>query len=86
MPAPPPTDAELDVHIRARLQALGIDLSVLPADDPDAPADQARVLASARAILRETVPAIVAWQVDAQAVPPVLYPAQWTAWTAEGRR
>jgi len=85
VPAPPPTDAELDVHIRARLQALGIDLSVLPADDPDAPADQVRVLASVRALLRGTIPTIVAWQVDTQAVPPVLYPAQSTAWW-EARR
>ncbi len=83
MPVPPPTDAELDVHIRARLAVLGVDLSVLPADDPSAPADQRRVLASVRQLLRTTVPAIADWQVDTQAVPPVLYPAQFTAWRDE---
>ncbi len=80
---PSPTDAELDVHIRARLAVLGVDLSVLPVDDPDAPADQQRVLASVRRLLRESVPAIADWQVDAQTVPPVLYPAQFTAWRDE---
>ncbi len=77
---PSPTDAELDAHIRARLAVLGVDLSVLPADDPAAPADQRRVLASVRQLLRTTVPTITGWQVDLQAVPPVLYPAQFTAW------
>ncbi len=80
---PSPTDAELDVHIRARLAVLGVDLSVLPVDDPGAPADQQRVLASVRRLLRESVPAIAGWQVDVQAVPPVLYPAQFTAWRDE---
>ncbi len=83
MPVPSPTDAELDVHIRARLAVLGVDLSVLPVDDPDAPADQQRVLASVRRLLRESVPAIAGWQVDLQAVPPVLHPAQFTAWRDE---
>jgi hypothetical protein len=50
----PPTDAELDVLIRARLQLIGIDLGQLPLSDPSAPADQTRVMSS----LRNFVPPI----------------------------
>ena len=59
MPPTPPTDAELDVLIRARLALLGIDLDQLPAGTrPDpvtgSPGRDA-VLASLRAFLRGTV-------------------------------
>ena len=68
------SDGELDTHIRARLRLLGVDLSVLPEDDPEAPADQRRILASARRFLRTTPGAIAAFRMDPQAVPPEMYP------------
>lgn len=73
-----PTDDELDAYILTRLRLLGIDLDVLPEDDADAPADRRRLLAAARAVLRNTVPVISAYEIDVQAVPPELYPAPFT--------
>ena len=70
-----PTDEELDIAIRARLDLLGVDLSVLPEDDSDAPADQRRILASARRFLRSTPQAIADFRMDPQEVPPIMYPA-----------
>jgi hypothetical protein len=69
------TDERLDALILTRLEEAGVDLSVLPLDDPDAPADQRRILASARRFLRSTPPAIRALSMDAQDVPPIMYPA-----------
>ena len=69
------SDEELNAFIFARLKAAGVDLSVLPADDPDAPADQRRILSGARRFLRSTPPAILAFEPDVQEVPPVAYPA-----------
>jgi len=83
MAPPAPTDAELDALIRARLALLGIDLAQLPADDPAAPADQARILVALRAFLRTTVPVVSGWAADPQRFPPVLYPSPFTAWTEE---
>lgn len=77
------TDAELDAYILARLRSAGVDLSVLPEDDPEAPADQRRILRSARRFLRTTPPAIRAFTPDVQDVPPVLYPAPFTGWGRE---
>lgn len=80
-PAPGPprlrdvTDDELDAAILARLDLLGVDLSVLPDDDPEAPADRRRILASARRFLRTTPQAIADFAMDPQEVVPVLYPA-----------
>jgi hypothetical protein len=82
----PPTDAELDALIRARLQLIGIDLAQLPLSDPSAPADQTRVMSSLRNFLRSTPPAISAYTPSVQEHPPVVYPAPFSAWTAEGRR
>jgi hypothetical protein len=70
-----PTDAELDVFILTRLKILGIDISVLPVEDANAPADQRRILASARGMLKNTVPAVSNYSIDVQDYPPVLYPA-----------
>ena len=69
------SDQELDAYIRARLALVGVDLSVLPEDDPDAPADQRRILISARRFLRTTPSAIAGFEMDPQEVPPILYPA-----------
>ena len=71
----PPTDAELDAYVETRLRLIGIDLSVLPENDPSAPADQLRTIRSARTFLRSTVPALSAFELDPQEFPPILYPA-----------
>ena len=68
-------DEELDAFILTRLEQLGVDLSVLPEDDGEAPADQKRILSSARRFLRSTPAAILAFEPDVQAVAPAMYPA-----------
>ena len=50
-----PSDEELNVYIRTRYQLLGVDISVLPDSDPDAPMDQERLLENGRSILRQEV-------------------------------
>lgn len=70
------TDEDLDRYVLTRLELLGVDLSVLPEDDPDAPADQRRILDSARRFLRGTPHVIHEFEMDVQAVPPVAYPAE----------
>jgi len=66
------TDEQLDVYIEARLRMLRVDLSVLPEDDADAPADRRRILASARRFLRSTPPAIAAFELDPLGPPPAI--------------
>lgn len=67
----PPTDAELNVLIRARLASLGIDLAQLPAGsaaDPETGSPgQDSVLASLRSFMRSTVPALAAYQLPVPA-------------------
>jgi hypothetical protein len=93
----PPTDAELNTLIRARLAVIGIDLDQLhpTQTNPDTGSpSQASVLASLRSFLRSTVPSISSWQphvpvgapADAdrlaqQQAAPALYPSILTAWT-----
>jgi hypothetical protein len=79
----PPTTDELNIYIRARLALIGIDISVLPVSDSNAPADQTRVLSSCRQILTGTVPTISNYLPDVQENPPVLYPAPFTEWASE---
>lgn len=79
-----PTDAELDAWIMARLAQAGVDLSVLPEEDDDAPADRASILASARRFLRNTPPAILAFEMDVQDVPPAMYTAELMGRTSSG--
>lgn len=81
-PPPPPDDAQLDTYIRTRYALLGIDISVLPADDPAAVMDQRRLLADGRSILRTEV-RIADADIDAQFHIPLLYPAPASAWTGE---
>ena len=69
------TDEELDAYVLTRLKMAGVDLSVLPVDDSAAPADQQRILSSARRFLRSTPGAILGFEMDVQAVPPVMYPS-----------
>jgi hypothetical protein len=78
----PPTDAELDALIRARLQLIGVDLGQLPVSDPAAPADQTRVMNSLRNFLRSTPPTISDYSPSVQDHPPVVYPAPFSAWTS----
>jgi len=75
------TDDELDAHILARLALLGIDLDVLPDDDPAAPADRRRILSSARRFLRSTPGAIAALEMDPAGPPPAMYPSELQRWT-----
>jgi hypothetical protein len=92
----PPSDAELDVLIRARLASLGIDLGQLPAGtaDPDTGSPgRDSVLASLRAFVRGTVGTLAAYELPApagtdpavakalsQQPAPMLYPSISTAW------
>ncbi len=77
----PPTDAELDTFIKARLALIGIDLETLPPADPSAPADQTRVLSSIRGFLRSTPSVVSSYVADVQENAPALYPAQLSEWT-----
>lgn len=86
-----PTDAELDVMIRARLAAIGIDLDQLPAGSAPDPATGSpgrdSVLASLRSFVRTTVVPLGAYQfavagaaadqatLSQQVAPPSLYPS-----------
>lgn len=80
---PPPTDAELDVYIKTRYALLGIDISVLPVDDPRAVMDQKRLLANGREILRQEVVA-ANFKIDGQFhVPQPFVPQFVAAWTEE---
>ncbi|WDZ85219.1 hypothetical protein [Micromonospora cathayae] len=67
----PPTDAELDTFIRARLASLGIDLDQLPAGTTADPVTGSpgrdSVLASLRSFVRSTVTALAAYQLPAPA-------------------
>jgi hypothetical protein len=82
VPPPPPSDEELDTYIRTRYALLGIDISVLPESDPEAPMDQERLLANGRSILRQEVVA-ADFEIDPQFNLPVPHPAPFTAWTGE---
>jgi hypothetical protein len=81
-PTPPrtPTDEELNRYILTRYALLGIDISVLPTADPEAPMDQERLLENARSILRDDVVA-ADFEIDPQFHLPVAHPAPFTAWT-----
>lgn len=76
-----PSDDQLDVYTRARLDLIGVRLDDLPLDAPEAPADQVRILASLREFLRRVPPAISAFAMDDQVHLPALYPAQLGEWT-----
>ena len=78
-----PGDDQLDAYILTRLELLGVDLSVLPEEDADAPADRRRILRSARQFLRSTPGAIAALEMDAAGPPPAMYPSEQVAWTRD---
>lgn len=65
----PPTDAELDVLIRARLAVLGIDLDQLPpgtaADPVTGAPGRDSALASLRSFVRGTVTTLAGYQLPA---------------------
>ncbi len=79
-PPPSPTDDELDAYILTRYALLGIDISVLPEDDPDAPMDRERLLENGRSILRQDAEA-ADFVIDPQFHLPVPFPAPFVAWT-----
>ncbi|PZG07152.1 hypothetical protein [Nonomuraea aridisoli] len=90
----PPSDAELDTMIRARLAASGIDLDQLPpgtTPDPETGAPgRDTVLASLRSFVRGTVTSLAAYQPpapDGSADPalsqqraPMMYPSISVEW------
>ena len=80
-----PTDEELNTYIRTRYALLGVDISVLPESDPDAPMDQERLLANGRSILRQDVVA-ADFEIDPQFNLPVPHPAPFVAGTEEADR
>ncbi len=82
VPPATPTDEDLDRYILTRYALLGIDISVLPESDPDAPMDQERLLANGRSILREDVVA-ANFEIDPQFNLPVAFPTPFVAWIAE---
>ena len=82
---PVPTDEELNDYILTRYALLGIDISVLPESDEDAPMDQDRLLANARTILRQDAEAANV-AIDPQFHLPNPFPAPFTAWTREDGR
>ena len=84
VPPPEPTDEELDRYILTRHALLGIDVSVLPASDADAPMDLERLLANGRSILRQDVEA-ANFTIDPQFNLPVPHPAPFVAWTEAER-
>jgi hypothetical protein len=71
MAVTPPTDAELNIMIRARLASLGIDLDQLPAGTTADPATGSpgrdSVLASLRAFVRGSVATLASFQMPAPA-------------------
>jgi len=85
VPPPTPTDDDLDRYILTRYALLGIDISVLPVSDPEAPMDQERLLANGRSILRQDVVA-ADFVIDPQFHLPVPHPAPFVAWTEESDR
>lgn len=70
-------DEALDRWILTRLTLTGVDLGVLPEDDPGAPADQVRILRSARSFLRSTLPVLHAVDLDPLQVPPLPSPSSF---------
>jgi len=91
VPPVPPTDAELDTLIRARLALLGINLDQLPPGTESDPVTGAPgqdiALASLRSFLRTTVQSLSNYRFGSdpalaqQVAPPQLYPSIATAWT-----
>lgn len=75
-----PTDAELDAFIAFRLGMLGVDLSVLPVDDPAAPVDQVRAYATMRSTLRSQIQ-LLEYPLDPQYTIATYYASPQLAWT-----
>ena len=80
-----PTDAELDQLARTYWALLGIDITVLPLDDPGAIVDQARCLSSARSTLRQEAAIMAYAGLDPQADIATLYPVPFSQWTKPER-
>jgi hypothetical protein len=82
-----PTDDELNAFILFRFAMLGIDISVLPFDDPDAQVDQVTVLEGCRDTIRQAL-TLLEYDLDAQSHIATYYAAPQSAWTTpdpEGR-
>lgn len=79
------SDADLDAYVLARLRSVGVDLDVLPDDEPDAPVDRRRVLLAARRFLRSTPGVILGWEPEPEDAVPYLYPASLGVALGAGR-
>lgn len=79
-------DEDLDAWILARLAMAGVDLSVLPHDAPEAPADQLRILRSARNFLRSTLPALQGVALDPMRFPPFPSPSAYASLATNASR
>ena len=79
---PAPSDEELDRYILTRYALMGIDVSVLPESDPEAPIDLERLLRNGRSILRQDAEA-ADFPIDPQLNLPQPYPAPFSAWVDE---
>ncbi|HEV7734104.1 MAG TPA: hypothetical protein VGR62_18175 [Candidatus Binatia bacterium] len=75
-----PTDAELDAYILLRFGMLGIDISVLPFNDPSAQVDQMSVLSGCRSTLRQSLQ-LLEYELDVQTHIAAYYASPQSAWT-----
>jgi hypothetical protein len=75
-----PTDAELNAYILFRFGMLGIDISVLPFQDPSAQVDQVSVLESCRSTLRQSLQ-LLDYELDVQKHIATYYASPQSAWT-----
>ena len=82
VPPPVPNDDDLNTYIHIRYALLGIDISVLPESDTEAPMDQERLLANARSILRQDAE-VAGFEIEPQFNLPMPFPAPFSAWTEE---
>jgi hypothetical protein len=75
-----PTDDELDQYILFRFGMLGVDISVLPYDDPDALVTQLDVLEGCRGVIRNAL-TVLEFPLDPQYTIATYYASPQSAWT-----
>ena len=80
-----PTDAELDQYILFRFGMLGIDISVLPYDDPAAAVTQLDVLESCRDVIRNAL-TVLEYPLDPQYTIATYYASPQSAWTDPAKK
>jgi hypothetical protein len=80
-----PTDAELDQYILFRFAMLGIDISVLPYDDPAAQVTQLDVLEGCRDVIRGAL-TVLEFPLDPQYTIATYYASPQSAWTDPAKK